>query len=148
MDKNRKPVPIAVILLFGPVLVIAGAVILAAALGYVSMPPSRDPVPGWWVWVCGLIFLCSGLSLLLVRFSARLAGACGVTAMLSFVLMFNWIAFGPGERHFRSQTSTNVGMKTTQEVSETEGRVVFGIFAGAMDLLIAYGMAMSLRKRA
>lgn len=96
--------------------------------------------------MCGLVFLSGGLWLLLVRVARGLAGAFGVTAFLSFVLLFNWIAFGPGERHFTSKTSTTIGMAAHQDVSETEGRVVFGIFAGAMDLLIAYGMVMSLRR--
>ena len=148
MGNDPKPIPLAVILLFGPVCVLAGAAILAAALGYIPMAASRHPVPAWWILVCGLIFLCSGLLLLLARISRRLAGAFGVTATLSFVLLFNWIAFGPGERSFTSKTSTSIGTRTTQDVSETEGRIVFGIFAGAMDLLIAYGMVMSLRKRA
>lgn len=147
MGKNPEPIPIAVILLFGPVCVLAGAVILAAVLGYIPMAASRHPVPAWWIWVCGLVFLCSGLWLLLVRIARRLAGAFGVTALLSFVLIFNWIAFGPGERHFTSKTSTTIGMRTTQDVSETEGRIVFGIFAGAIDLLIAYSVVLSLRKR-
>lgn len=76
----------------------------------------------------------------------KIAGFFGAIAMLSFVLIFNWAAFGSGERNFTSKTNVN-GYTTSEKVSETEGRIVFGLFAGAMDLIIFYGIAVIFFKK-
>ncbi len=84
--------------------------------------------------------------MMLYRMTPKFAGICGLIALCAFIATFNWIAFGPGERNFTKSTSfsgpvvsSSVSSGKKQTASETEGRLVFGIFAGAMDALILFG---------
>jgi hypothetical protein len=140
-------VPWAVALLFGPLCIAAGAVVLAAAAGYVAMPPSPDPLPAWWFWAAGIFFAASGAWLLVVRLSWWLAMPFGLAATLTFVWILNWIAFGPGSRHFQTSSSVNGFVTERSRASEFEGRLVFGIVATLMDLALVYGVLTAVRAR-
>jgi hypothetical protein len=144
-DAGRVPWTVA--LLFGPMCLAAGAVGLAAAAGYIQMPPSQDPLPAWWVWAFGIFFTAGGAWFLLVRLSRWVAMPFGVAALLTFVWIFNWIPFGPGPRHFRTSTSVNGVVIERSSASEFEGRLLFGIVAALMDLALAYGAVTALRAR-
>src|SRR3989344_3769521 len=135
----QKPIPIVVILIFGPAFAAAGiAIIMSVNLLVLK---NSIQVPEWLIYVFGILFLTAGIGLLLARIFKKLAGFFGIIAMLSFVLIFNWVAFGPGERNFTSETNIG-GYTTSEKVSETEGRIVFSLFAGAMDLVILSGIAI------
>ncbi|MDD4928923.1 MAG: hypothetical protein PHP85_06565 [Gallionella sp.] len=150
-DKRAaKAIPWPLVLLGGMVMSLAGGVIAAALLGYVPMNASGVKVPLFVLWATALVFLFAGFAMLLSRLSSVIAGWFALGSLLCFVLIFNWIAFGPGERSFTSRSGMGAGGMSSSRsspASETEGRIVFGIFAGGMDALIAYGLIASLRRR-
>jgi hypothetical protein len=144
---HAATVPWTVALLFGPLCLVAGAVGLAAAAGYIPMQPSQDPLPAWWTLAFGVFFAAGGAWLLLVRLSRWLAMPFGLVAVLTFVWICNWIPFGPGPRHFQTSSSVNGVVIERSSTSEFEGRLVFGIVAALMDLALAYGVVTALRAR-
>ena len=94
---------------------------------------------------CVLIFAGAGMVLFSLGITQAAARA-GVMASLFFLLTFNWIAFGPGERHFIRKISSSFTATSVSKSSETEGRVVFGLIAGLMDLLVVYSLLKSRRR--
>ena len=140
-------IPWTVALLFGPLCIAAGAAGLAAAAGYIPVAPSRDPLPTWWFWAFGVFFAAGGACLLLARLSRWLAMPFGLAAGLTFVWIFNWVAFGPGPRHFQTSSSVNGVVTSRSSASEFEGRLVFGIVAALMDVALVYGTVTAVRAR-
>jgi hypothetical protein len=140
-----RQIPLGVALGFGALLVAAGAVVFATLLGWLPGKLS-DHTPPAILWLCGLLFFSVGGALLLLHVLPRISGACALAALLAFTALFNWIAFGPGERHFTKSSRTG-GSTTTvtrqQPATATEGRVVFGLFAGGLDLLLVFGLYKS-----
>lgn len=129
---------------------VMGLLVLGVLTGHVPAQPGALRVPALLLWLTGLLFIAAGLGLLLSRLIPGLAAFCGLLAFCAFVGIFNWIAFGPGERSFsRSVATSTAGSTRSQQtaVSETEGRLVFGLFAGALDALILYGIYHGLRRR-
>lgn len=139
------------LVLFGGVMMsLIGGVIAAALLDYIPMNSSGIKVPLFVLWATALVFLFAGLAMLVSRIASRLSGWFALVSALRFIFFFNWIAFGSGERQFTTRSgsnSTSMAMAKPKPASETEGRIVFGIFAGAMDALITYGVIVSLRNR-
>jgi len=152
-DKT-KPVPPGIplpLVLFGGVMMsLVGGMLAATLLGYFPMPISGVKAPLWVLWATAMVFLCAGLAMLVSRIATVISGWLALVSVLCFVFIFNWIAFGPGERSFTvrsSLSSVSVSKTESGPASETGGRIVFGIFAGAMDALIGYGLIVSLRNR-
>lgn len=138
--------------LIATVLTVFGSVALAVGLDVISLPPEQLRAPLWLVSACGLSFGALGLTVALEgaeRFE-RLRSALGFVFLLSFATVFNWIAFGPGERHFSRHTTYVIGgdaMTTSAGESELTGRVVFGIVAVAVNLMIAVPLLRALWRR-
>ena len=81
-----------------------------------------------------------------IKRSRSVTNFIGISLLL-FLLAFNWIAFGPGERNFTRKTKSSFTKPTVNQVSEPEARGVFGVFAGLLDLLVIYGLAKSGRNK-
>ena len=136
------PIPRVVRWIFSPLLLAFGGVALAAAFGYLPLAPSQAPIPTWFIGSIGLAFTSFGLFLVLDGIAAleRLRGWLGLVFLVAFAAPFNWIAFGPGERHFRTSSSLGFGATAIGETatgSEIGGRIAFGVFAVLLDLLLA-----------
>ena len=152
MIKRDAPIPPVVKWLFGPVMLAAGGLGLAAACGLIPLGPSRTNVPMWIIGAIGLSFASLGFVLLLDGIEAlrRVRGWLAFTFLVSFASIFNWVAFGPGERHFTTRTSVGsgaVGVTTVAEGGEFGGRLAFGVFAVLLDLLIASPLILWLWRR-
>lgn len=150
LPANSTPLRLGAVLV-GCLFAFLGAVALASVLGYL---PSK--VPSSWTYrvfgsMASSVFILAGLGMLLFGFGwAQVAARLGGVALLCFVLTFNWIAFGPGERQFTRKTSTSLASSTTTTrapASELEGRVVFGIFALLMDAVLVYGLVAGKRRK-
>lgn len=90
------------------------------------------------------VFIFTGIGLMLFSLGVtQTAAKAGVAALFFFLLTFNWIAFGPGERHFTRKISSSFATTSVSKPSEMEEKVVFGIIAGLMDLLVLYGLLKS-----
>jgi len=145
-----RQIPLALALLFGGAFTAAGALIYALLLDHVPAQPGAMQVPPAILWLAGTVFFAAGLGMMLFRITPKFAGFCALVALCSFVATFNWIAFGPGERNFSSRTTVSgpgVASSKQRAASKTEGRLVFGIFAGAMDALILFGLYKMLMHR-
>lgn len=120
-----------------------GLLVAGLLTGHVPAKPDALRVPAALLWLTAILFCSGGLGLMLSRWLPKPATFCGVIGFCCFVVIFNWIAFGPGEREFTRGKSGSVGAP----VSESEGRLVFGLFAGALDALIFYGIYRGLKHR-
>ncbi len=139
---SRVALRIAAVL-FGMFFVLGGAIAFLSIAGIVHGAEAATATSRALIGITGLLFSSAGIGIILYGLGApRLAAALGLVALLLFVLVFNWIAFGPGERNFRRGVSASLGgvaqgqASGRQAVSEVEGRVVFGAFALAMDALL------------
>jgi len=151
---NAQPaspqIPLVLALFFGAAFAAAGVLVYATLLGYMPGEPAASDVPPAILWLAGTVFFSAGLGMMLFRILPKLAGICALIALCAFVAIFNWIAFGPGERNFTKRTTTGGGGMSAskqEQASATEGRLVFGLFAGALDALILFGLYKSLTHR-
>ena len=147
---RERPVPAAVQWLLGPVLLVAGGFGVAVACGLVRLDPASFHAPPWLAGAIGVAFAAMGLILLLDGCAAlqRLRGWLAFVFLACFATVFNWVAFGPGERHFTTRTSAGASVVTSAESSELGGRIAFGVFAVLLDLLIASPLIVWLWRRA
>lgn len=136
---------------FGLLFCLGGLMALDATQGWVPSRQAMGPATLVFTLLGAVLFTGAGLAMLLwglgqPAWAARLAAV----AVLAFALAFNWIAFGPGERHFSrsvSVSTTTASVEATQAVSEIEGRVVFGLFAAALDVFALLAAAAWWRQR-
>jgi len=113
-----------------------GGFLFAFVFGW--MPAKRE-TPVYVIAAAASMFSLAGVMILLIE-SERLAWLRNLVTWLfvvSLAIPFNWIAFGAGERHFSGSTSF-LGMTSNSAPGETEGRVVFGLFALLMDLIVLF----------
>jgi hypothetical protein len=99
---------------------------------------AKADAPLWVIASVATFFALCGILILLME-STRLAWLRNLVSWLFLVtlaLPFNWIAFGEGERHFSSSLSVGAVLVSNGASGETEGRIVFGIFAVLMDLMV------------
>jgi hypothetical protein len=152
MIKRDAPIPPAVKWLFGPVLLAAGGLELAAAGGLIGFDASRLNAPLWLLGAMGVALVSVGLVLMLDGIEAlkKISGWLALLFLVSFASIFNWVAFGPGERHFTTSSAVglgSVGVTTTSQGHELGGRIAFGVFAVLLDLLIASPVLVWLWRR-
>jgi len=137
-------------LLFGGAFTAVGLLIYALLLSGILTQPDAMKVPAVILWLIGTVMFSAGLGMMCLRFMPKFAGFCTQITLYAFIAVFNWVAFGPGERQFTTRTSASgpgISYSTKQPVSETTGRLVFGIFAGAMDAVILFGLYKALKRR-
>lgn len=109
--------------------------------------------PRWVVGAAGLAFLLTGVALATAPAPGTPEGT-GQTRWRSFVLggaivglmaaIVNWIAFGPGERHFGGTIALPFVAVSGQQ-SEWTGRIAFGIAAVILDIFFVWMAARELR---
>jgi len=142
-QSNSKAIRIGA-LLFGVAFSSIGLIILLSIYGYL---PSKQEIPFSAKIMTTLsagVFVFAGMGMVL--FSAgttRLAAQAGGLSLLFFLLTFNWIAFGPGDRNFNRKIRSDLTGTSVTKVSQIEGRIVFGLVAGLMDLLLIYGLILA-----
>jgi hypothetical protein len=132
------------VLIVGFAALIAGLFPLAIALGWFVIPPSRLHAPTWIVGVGGAFFILCGLAILVPERFARMRGFLASLAVSALAVVFNWVAFGPGERKFSATLSLGTFV-TAAPSSENAGRAVFGLFAVLVGLLALWGWVRWLR---
>ncbi|HET7364598.1 MAG TPA: hypothetical protein VFJ70_13610 [Burkholderiales bacterium] len=98
----------------------AGALRAASGMQLVALP-------------AGLAFVFAGAFVLLPERLATTRLALGVLMVTSLALVFDWVAFGPGERRFTGTVGAG-GAAVSSPVGETAGRAFFGLFALLFDI--------------
>ncbi len=114
-----------------------GGFLLGIATGWITVDPSTIHAPLWVLGAAGMVFALAGVMILLAG-NERLAWLNNIVVWLFVVCLaapFNWVAFGEGERHF-TRHSAVTGMASSGAASESEGRLVFGIIAVVIDLVV------------
>jgi len=128
----------------GLMVMAAGLSCTALAASYLGAPPDRfvlDKVAGL---VGGLSFVFGGAILVVPeRFTGTraLAGALMVT---SFALLYDWAAFGPGERHLHGSVPfLHTGVASP--LSEMSGQILFAIGAVLFNLMALWAWVRARR---
>lgn len=125
--------------LFGSCFLAAGSFIFLAVLNLIPNSLSHTSAGTVFGTLGSATFAFAGLGMVLYAVGLpNVAAKAGLMALLAFVLTFNWIAFGPGERQFQTTSSSSWGGKRVSTASETEGRILFGLAALVMDGLILF----------
>jgi hypothetical protein len=114
-----------------------GAAVIALAAGWIPSDPRRFESPRWVVGCMGVAFFAGGLLTLGATFSLPtwFNQLVGLAMAGPFAMVFNWIAFFPGERHFSGGVSF-LGLHQSVATSDTTGRIMFGLGALLADLLV------------
>jgi hypothetical protein len=121
-------------LVFGLVAMAAGLAPMVFAMGLITPGPGSMRAPEWVVFLAGCTFFLAGWLILLPERWVKTRGFLGVVLLSGFAAVFDWVSFGPGERHFSGGLS--IGPLFSSGASdELTGRVVFGIAAASMSLL-------------
>jgi hypothetical protein len=132
------PVPLTprASLAIGLIFVAAGLPIMALATGLITPRPGSLEAPEWVVFLAGFSFSMAGTLFLLPESRIKLRGFLGGLLVTAFASVFDWIAFGPGERHFSGGLSIGP-LLTSSASSELSGRIWFGI-AGVLISCFAF----------
>ena len=114
---------------------------------------SFDLAPRWIVFSSVLLFFNTGIVVGLIDtgfneyretwWLSNLHGMAGLSIPLIFMMVFNWVAFGPGEREFSGGISIPFLSINFNRANQILGRIFFGIPAFLMDivlLLVLYQM--------
>ncbi len=124
----------------------SGAAITALAAGWIPSDPRNFEAPRWVVGCAGIMFLAAGLVPLGTSFHLPAWFNQGVALVVgsALAMVFNWIAFFPGERHFSGAISF-LGLQHGAAGAAATGRLVFGIGALLADLSVLNALWRVLR---
>ncbi len=125
-----------------------GGFLLSIVFGWIHTDPSSIHAPLWVLGAVAMVFILAGVMIVLAGHDS-LAWLNNIVIWLFVVCLaapFNWVAFGEGERHFTSR-STAMGVTSTGAASESEGRMIFGIIAVIIDLVVVLAPLYALRRK-
>jgi hypothetical protein len=133
--------------------VLGGIVILLRTVGLIG-DAGDIHAPGWMVGAAGLAFVLVGIAVATGPADGRPAATSAPPTWRRHVLAGaivglmaaapHWIAFGPGERRFGGILGVPF-LAVSSAVSETTGRVAFGIGAVLLDVVFVWIVARGLR---
>ena len=105
-----------------------------------------DLAPRWIAFSSVLLFFNCGIVIGLMdtgfneyretRWLSYLHGMTGLSIPLIFIMLFNWVSFGPGEREFSGGISIPFLSISFDRANEIIGRIFFGIPTLFMDLVL------------
>ena len=137
----------------GACIMVVGLLIVLMSADVIPTDERKFHAPRWVVSACGLMFVLAGVALAAFSAPGAPEGA-GRPTWRSFLLggsivgllaaVFNWVAFGPGERRFGGAISVPFAA-VSGPASEWSGRVAFGIGATLIDLFLVWMVARGLR---
>ena len=126
-----------------------GLFTILTSANVIPVPDSTFEAPRWLVGCVGLSFLLAGAAVALSRPGAAPGTIAanpyfGGAAGLVLVLILNWIAFGPGPRHFSGGIALPF-VSWSSRPSEWAGRAAFGVGAFLADVIVAWVLVRSAR---
>jgi hypothetical protein len=140
--------------MMGALFVGVGLLVVLAAGGVIPADDKSFHAPRWVVSACGLLFVVAGVAVAVTAAPGAPEGA-GRTTWRSLLLggtivglmaaVFNWIAFGPGERRFGGGIALPF-VSIGGPASEWSGRATFGLAAVLLDLFLVWFLARGLRE--
>lgn len=117
-------------------------------------PPKPDDAPAW-VQICiGLLFIIAGLDIVLdygigqaMRGVQALNYLLGTTLVGLMMVIFGWVAFGRGHRHFTSSISLPfLSVGASASGGEILGRFAFGVVTVLLACMFLACGALGLRR--
>jgi len=105
------------------------------AIGVIVPRPGTVHAPKWIVLLAGCLFVFGGVLILLPARMRLLRGFLGGLLVTALGVVFDWIAFGLGDRRFSGGMSIGPLFNSTGS-DEAGGRIAFGI-AGVLITLFA-----------
>lgn len=115
-------------------------VIFFLAGSFIPFAQPASGMPHWILYATGGLFIFGGITLLLVRLENKIyAKTVGASGLLLFLLIFNWVSFGPGDRigTFSTPFATHNGINV---------KTGFGVFTVFIDLIMLMGIIGKLLK--
>ena len=85
----------------------------------------------------GMVFAFGGLMLAVPARFARFRAVAAAVLVTAMALTADWIAFGPGERHFGARVGAGI-VGAHGNPGETLGRAAFGLGAVILDLFALF----------
>ncbi|KAA3647781.1 MAG: hypothetical protein DWQ07_02010 [Chloroflexi bacterium] len=132
-----------------------GAFIVLLSLDIIPSDESAFHAPRWVVAVAGGVFKVAGMAVIWQNSFTHLQETTWYQTVshlliggifLSFALVFNWVAFGPGEREFSSSVSIPFISVENTGSNASSGRFFFGVFALMLDIGVIYALYFYLKK--
>jgi hypothetical protein len=118
----------------GLALCAGGAAFAAYGMLHPSAPIQPDPFIALPI---GVVFACAGMLIAFPNATLEVKSICGTLLITGFAVILDWIAFGPGERHFSGSVGS-AGISVRSPTNDLAGRIVFGIGAVAVDALALF----------
>ena len=137
MTENQSISPLGAVMM-ALAFIGAGSAIIALSLNYIPIDPAKLHAPRWLLTIFGLMFIAGGCVPLATAFNFRawVSQLIGLVAASGLTIVFNWIAFFPGERHFTGSTSV-LGVRLGAASSgDMTGHILFGISALLLDWML------------
>ena len=125
---------------------ICGAAVLAVAIGVLPAQPGTLEAPRWVAGCAGVIFMAGALIPLNAAFGLPdwMNQLAALSVALGLAVLFNWVAFFPGERHF-STTFSVPGVQVSTGGGQIMGRIMFGLGALLADAIVLHALWRALR---
>ncbi len=130
----------------GAIAVAIGAFIIAIALRWIDIAPTRG-TPYWIVGLAGSVFALAGVALLLPRRRSRAQDVLAALLFSAFAAIGLWVGFGPGEREFSGSMSAGP-IAVGGTAGEGIGRAVFGAMGIVVALIAGVAWRRVFRPRA
>ena len=151
MSRRNKPLTARdrwLILLLASPFLGAGLYVMGIGLRWFPVDPAKVHAPGWVLAICGLVFLSGGVAFLSLAWrNSQPHKIVAFSMMIGLTIVTHWVAFGSGERQFRSTRTVNGIRIETGTVDEQTGRRFFAIGAVLLDLAFVTMGILYVRKR-
>lgn len=121
----------------GLLVMAAGLSFAALAASYLGTPPDKFALDGVAGLVAGLSFVFGGAILVVPERFAGTRALAGALMVTSFALLYDWVAFGPGERHLHGGVPL-LHTGVASPLSEMSGRFLFAIGAMLFNLMAVW----------
>ena len=130
----------------GLLVMVVGLGIAAVAAGHIGKPPAKLAFDAVAVLIAGLGLLFTGAILVLPERHAGSRTLMGALMITSIALLFDWVAFGPGERRFTGSIP-NANMNVRSHFWDVPGHVLFVSGALLFDLMALWAWMRALLRR-
>jgi hypothetical protein len=139
MDSTPRWIPI----LFGTVMILMALIILGAFYGFIPAEGEFKAPPVIILSIC-ICLLAAGLAILIPPGApAILRTALGIITFITLAAVCNWTAFAPGITY---TSSTSIGLFSFEGEDQVGGRIVFGLVAIAVDIILISSLVIWLKK--
>ncbi len=139
MNETPRWIPI----LFGSVMILMALIILGAFYGYIPAEGEFTAPPAI-ILSIAICLLAAGLAILIPPGApAILRTALGIITLITVAAVCNWTAFAPEVTY---TSSTSIGPFSYEGEDQVGGRIVFGLVAIVVDIILISSLILWIRK--